>query len=57
VPYELQARLGLGELEFTAGHSGGRGQLLAVQREAESKGFLLIAGQASRALHKASSSP
>lgn len=55
VGYELQSRLRLGELEAKAGHTGGRNQLLAVQREAEAEGFLLMARQAGSALQKRSS--
>ena len=53
--YELQARLRLGELAVQAGHSAGHTQLLAVQREAEAEGFLLMARQAGSALQKRSS--
>lgn len=56
VGYELQARLRLAELEVKAGHSAGRNQLLAVQRGAEAKGFLLMARHAGRAL-KSPASP
>ena len=56
VPYDFQARLALGELELRAGHGAGRNELLALRREAEAKGFLLIARQARAALQKPASS-
>ncbi|MGE5207428.1 MAG: tetratricopeptide repeat protein [Chlamydiota bacterium] len=50
VPYELEARLRLGELELKSGRKNGRQQLADLQRDAQTRGFLLIARQARVAL-------
>lgn len=50
VPYVLEARLRLGELELRGGGKAGRGDLMRLQSEARGKGFLLIARQAGLAL-------
>jgi serine/threonine protein kinase/tetratricopeptide (TPR) repeat protein len=43
-PLQFEGRLALGEVEIKAGHvSSGRAQLSSLQRDARSKGFLLIA--------------
>lgn len=54
VPYELESRLRLGELELKSGGKSGRELLANLQRDAQAKGFLLIAGQARVALHNGS---
>jgi serine/threonine protein kinase/tetratricopeptide (TPR) repeat protein len=47
---QLEARLGLGEVEMKSGdHSAGRAHLAALQKDAVSKGFLLIARKAAAA--------
>jgi DNA-binding winged helix-turn-helix (wHTH) protein/tetratricopeptide (TPR) repeat protein len=54
VPYELESRLRLGELELKSGGKNGRQQLADLQRDAQTRGFLLIARQAQVALHSGS---
>ncbi len=47
VPYELETRLVLGEIEVQSGNgSAGRAQLQSLSKDAKSKGFGLIASQA-----------
>jgi eukaryotic-like serine/threonine-protein kinase len=51
LPCELEARLALGEIEMkTARHADGRERLEQLQRDAASKGFLLIAKKAANAV-------
>lgn len=50
VPYELEARLRLAELELKMGRRGARERLAHVQTEAREKGFLRLASQAGAAL-------
>jgi tetratricopeptide (TPR) repeat protein/TolB-like protein len=50
VPYQYQARLALAEIELKAGHSAaGRARLVALEKDARAKGFLLIAQKAAAA--------
>jgi hypothetical protein len=45
--YAFEARLALGEIEMKSGHTAaGRARLVALERDARRKGFLLIAGKA-----------
>lgn len=48
---QLEARLALGELELSTNRTAGRARLAALQRDATSKGFQLIARHAAAALH------
>jgi eukaryotic-like serine/threonine-protein kinase len=48
--YQFEARLALGEIEMKSGHTtAGRAHLAAVQKEAQVKGFELLARKAARA--------
>jgi tetratricopeptide (TPR) repeat protein len=50
---ELQARLGLGEVELACGRtSPGRSRLAAVEKEARARGLVLVADKAARAARK-----
>jgi tetratricopeptide (TPR) repeat protein len=50
VPYQFEARLALGEIEMKSGKtSAGRNRLEALEREAQQKGFGLIARKAAKA--------
>jgi eukaryotic-like serine/threonine-protein kinase len=56
VNYALEARLALGELEVTSGNrTGGRGHLESLLRDANEKGFGLVAQQANMALKQSAS--
>jgi hypothetical protein len=47
VPEQLEARLALGEIEMKSGASdAGRARLAALEKDAQAKGFLLIARKA-----------
>jgi tetratricopeptide (TPR) repeat protein len=53
VGYELEARLGIGEIEINSGRiASGRTDLQALKRDAKAKGFLLIARKAAAAADK-----
>ena len=47
--YEFEARLALGETEMRAGKAAGRSRLAALERDASTRGFLLIARKANAA--------
>jgi len=50
VGYEFEARLALGEIEMKSGHTAtGRGLLAALEKDARTKGFLLVAHKATAA--------
>jgi tetratricopeptide (TPR) repeat protein/TolB-like protein len=50
VPEQLEARLALGEIEMKSGEADtGRARLAALEKDAQAKGFLLIARKAARA--------
>jgi tetratricopeptide (TPR) repeat protein len=54
--FELEARLGIGELEIQSGKpAAGRAHLAALEKEAASKGFLLVAHKAAAARAKSPS--
>jgi hypothetical protein len=51
VPYLLEARLALGEIELKSGQAAaGRAQLAALEKQAREKNFLLIARKVSALL-------
>jgi tetratricopeptide (TPR) repeat protein len=55
VPYQFEARLALGEIETQSGRtSAGRARLEALERDAQKKGFGLIARKAAKALSNGS---
>jgi eukaryotic-like serine/threonine-protein kinase len=54
--YRLEAELHVGELMLKSGSPAGRGQLARVERDAQAKGFLLIAHHARAALRAGSGS-
>lgn len=49
VPLELESRLALGEIEAETGRSNGRSLLAALEKDAASRGFSLLAGKAAAA--------
>jgi tetratricopeptide (TPR) repeat protein len=50
VPYQLETRLALGEIEMKSGHvTDARAHLIALEKEARAKGFGLVAGKAAAA--------
>ncbi|MGA2101121.1 MAG: hypothetical protein ABSG34_08450, partial [Candidatus Sulfotelmatobacter sp.] len=53
--YALEAQLALGEVELASGNrTAGRNRLTEVRKQAQQKGFGLIANRAARALTKSS---
>jgi hypothetical protein len=53
LPFQLEARLALGEIELASGKAEqGRTRLQALEREASARGYALIARKAARALAK-----
>lgn len=57
VPYQLQARFRLAELQLKSNGKLGRNQLAGVQHDAQAQGFLLIARQAAAAMQGGTAAP
>jgi hypothetical protein len=56
--YAFEARLALGELDMTSGNStAGRGRLESLRKDANDRGFGLIAQQAASAMTEATAQP